>query len=597
MNWRERTVSDNLNVGGRHILDMWNSYNNGIFMINRKYQRKLVWTLEEKQDFIDTILHKYPVPLFLLVGYKDKNNEYHEDIIDGLQRLNAIFSFINGEFAVKYKGAYSYFNPDAMFAESKNVTKREKLVIDYKTCREFLLYQLSVTITEADDTTVEEIFKRINSTGRKLSRQDLRQAGSIGLFSDLVRKTSSYVRGDYTTDDIISLNKMPSISLSSGGLKYGINIRNIFWIEHGICTYENIRVSQDEEIIARILCYMLLGNNISPSSKKLDEIYESNSDIHISLENKIKQQELSQISDDFSKIYNDFKELFNSVNSTFSEWLFKNSNVSGKSKIFQALFLALYELRRNNYYIDDYTQTAKSIQKIGENKFREITDDRNWTMPVRNDAIQQFVLYLKPTMIFRQTKKDDNEWRLKFEDLLSKAIGTEQQMYDFKLGLTLLENGNRNTKIIDKITKTLTAMANTVPDEDGIIFIGVANDINAAKEYQNHYHSNWIEIDKCYVTGINDEINKYWGDLEKYLQFIKQEISKQPIQDDVKSQILNNYKAISYEDKIIVILTCKNNGHSFTYGNELYERRGSNTEKVEIGSASFNELIRRTTKY
>lgn len=596
MNRRIRTMGDNLNVGGRHILDMWNSYNKNIFMINRKYQRKLVWTLEEKQDFIDTILRKYPVPLFLLVSYKDKNNEYHEDVIDGLQRLNAIFSFINGEFAVKYKGKYSYFNPDAMYAESHNITQKEKAVIDYRTCRDFLLYQLSVTITEADDTTVEEIFKRINSTGRKLSRQDLRQAGSVGLFSDLVRKTSSYARGDYTTDDIISLNNMPNISLSSGGLKYGINIRNIFWIEHRICTYDNIRVSQDEEIIARILCCIILGNHISPSSKKLDEIYDSNSEIHLLLEHKISEKGIEQISDYFSKIFTDIKKIFESVNSNFSDWLFNEVAQSGKSKIFQALFLALHELRSENYYINNYLQTANSLKKIGDSKFREITEDQNWTIKTRNDAIQQFIFHLKPSMVLKKQKGNDKEWQLKFEDLLNKAIGVEQQMYDFKLGLTVLEDGTKNPNIISKIVKTLTSMANTNPDEDGIVIIGVANDINAAKNFQDYYNSNWIEVDKCYVTGINDEVKKFWGSLENYIQYLKREISKQPIQDDVKSQILTNYTAINYEDKTVVILKCKNNGHSFTYNNEFYERRGSNTEKVEIGSASFNELIRRTTK-
>lgn len=589
-------MSDNLNVGGRHILDMWNSYKKGIFMVNRKYQRKLVWTLEEKQDFIDTILHKYPVPLFLLVSYKDKNDEYHEDIIDGLQRLNSIFSFINGEFAVKYNGVYSYFNPDAMFAESESTAQRERAVIDYRTCRDFLLYQLSVTVTEADDTTVEEIFKRINSTGRKLSKQDLRQAGSVGMFSDLVRKISSYARGDYTTDDIISLDRMPGISLSSAGLKYGINTKNIFWIAQGICTYENIRISQDEEIVARLLSYILLGNKISPLSKKLDEIYDTKSAVHDSLESIVEREGIDQISDCFSKIYNDFKKIFESVNSNFSEWLFKNANPSGKAKIFQALFLALYELRKDNYYIENYVLVANSIKQIGDSRFREITDDRNWTIKIRNDAIQQFILCLKPAMILKKVKKDDIVWCLKFEDLLSKAVGIEQQMYDFKLGLTLLENGKRNYKIIDKITRTLTSMANTNPDEDGIVFIGVANDLSAAKEYQAHYHSGWVEVDKCYVTGVNDEINKYWGSLENYVQFLKQGIAKQPIQDDVKSQILNNFKAIYYEDRIIIIIKCKNNGHPFTYGNEFYERRGSNTEKVEIGSASFNEMMRRTTK-
>lgn len=589
-------MGDNLDVGGRHILDMWNSFEKEIFLVNRKYQRKLVWTLEEKQNFIDTILHKYPVPLFLLVGYKDKNGEYHEDIIDGVQRLNAIFSFIEGEFAVLYNGRYSYFNYNAMYAENINPSDTAKLVIDYTTCREFLLYKLPVTITEADDTTVEDIFKRINSTGRKLSKQDLRQAGAVGAFSDLVRKTASYVRGDYTTRDLVSLNEMPDISLSNSGLKYKIKIRDIFWNVHDVCTLDNIRVSQDEEIIARILCCIILGNNISPSSKKLDEIYEPDSNIHKELDNAVNEKGIEQISDYFSKIYTDFKKIFESVNSTFSDWIFDRATQSGKAKIFQALFLALHELRSSNYYISDYAQAAKAIYKIGKSRFGDITEDRNWTIKIRNEAIQQFVLYLKPKMVLKKLKKEDIEWKLKFEDLLDRAVGIEQQMYDFKLGLTVLKDGTRNPEIVSRIVKTLTAMANTDPDEDGVIIIGVADDINAARDYQKHYNSSWIETGKCFVTGVNGEVEKYWKSLENYVQYLKQEISKQPIQDDVKSQILTNFKIIEYEERTIIIIKCKNNGHSFTYGSEFYERHGSNTEKVEIGSPSFNELMKRTTK-
>lgn len=68
--------------------------------------------------------------------------------------------------------------------------------LDSDICRRFLNYQLPITTTEVSDTEIEDIFIRINSTGRKLSTQDLRQAGAIGLFSDLVRKTACYIRGD-----------------------------------------------------------------------------------------------------------------------------------------------------------------------------------------------------------------------------------------------------------------------------------------------------------------------------------------------------------------------------------------------------------------
>ena len=199
-------------------------------------------------------------------------------------------------------------------------------------------------------------------------------------------------------------------------------------------------------------------------------------------------------------------------------------------------------------------------------------------------------------MVLKKLKKEDIEWRLKFEDLLDRAVGIEQQMYDFKLGLTVLKDGTRNPKIVSKIVKTLTAMANTDPNENGVIIIGVADDINAARDYQKHYNYSWIETGKCFVTGVNGEVEKYWESLEKYVQYLKQEISKQPIQDDVKSQILTNFNIIEYEEMTIIIIKCKNNGHPFTYDSEFYERHGSNTEKVEIGSPSFNELMKRTTK-
>ena len=95
MKERVRTMANELDVKGTYILDMFMRYQGNKLFINRKYQRKLVWTVEEKQEFINTILLRYPVPLFLLVKYKAGNNkDYQYDVIDGLQRLDAIFSFI-----------------------------------------------------------------------------------------------------------------------------------------------------------------------------------------------------------------------------------------------------------------------------------------------------------------------------------------------------------------------------------------------------------------------------------------------------------------------------------------------------------------------
>lgn len=74
------------------IQSIYNWFIEGKLYVNRRYQRKLVWTLEEKQKLIDSILRKYPIPAILIAERETEPGTY--EIIDGLQRLHAIMSFI-----------------------------------------------------------------------------------------------------------------------------------------------------------------------------------------------------------------------------------------------------------------------------------------------------------------------------------------------------------------------------------------------------------------------------------------------------------------------------------------------------------------------
>ncbi len=51
---------------GMAIQEAYRHYRDGNLWVNRKYQRKLVWTTEEKERLIDSILKGYPIPLLLL---------------------------------------------------------------------------------------------------------------------------------------------------------------------------------------------------------------------------------------------------------------------------------------------------------------------------------------------------------------------------------------------------------------------------------------------------------------------------------------------------------------------------------------------------
>lgn len=72
------------------------------FIVNRKYQRKLVWTMEEKAAFIDSLQKFYSVPLFLFAN-KNIEGVTSFEIIDGMQRLNAIMAFIENEYPKNFR--------------------------------------------------------------------------------------------------------------------------------------------------------------------------------------------------------------------------------------------------------------------------------------------------------------------------------------------------------------------------------------------------------------------------------------------------------------------------------------------------------------
>lgn len=58
------------------IQSIYSWYSNDQLFVNRRYQRKLVWTLEEKQKLIDSVLKKYPVPAILIAETKGQESTF-----------------------------------------------------------------------------------------------------------------------------------------------------------------------------------------------------------------------------------------------------------------------------------------------------------------------------------------------------------------------------------------------------------------------------------------------------------------------------------------------------------------------------------------
>lgn len=160
----------------------YQNYLAGKYVVNRRYQRKLVWTLEEKQAFIDSLSKNYSVPLFLFAT-KEKDGNVQYEIIDGMQRLNAIMSFMEDEFPIEINGVSYYFDlntlTDTKYLLDQGKLEQKQPVLDRQLCVNITNYPLPNTHINTDERNIEEIFRRINSYGKQLSRQEIRQAGAL----------------------------------------------------------------------------------------------------------------------------------------------------------------------------------------------------------------------------------------------------------------------------------------------------------------------------------------------------------------------------------------------------------------------------------
>lgn len=142
---------------GISIQSLYRYFRDGTLIVNRQYQRKLVWTLSQKQRLIDSILRDYPLPLFLLADKGAPSGQSAVlEVIDGMQRLNAIFSYIENGFLLDNR----CFNIDE-FARARQAAEigafsefpKDVERISAKHCADILDYQLAVTVFpgEKDD--------------------------------------------------------------------------------------------------------------------------------------------------------------------------------------------------------------------------------------------------------------------------------------------------------------------------------------------------------------------------------------------------------------------------------------------------------------
>ena len=161
----------------RELVEDYYDRGNGPLNLSPKFQRNSVWKIKDRSLLIDTIIHRYPLPAIVLACRKDFNTgEKVLDVIDGKQRIETILLYLGELLGRNLKDKRFEAKLPCKTGERKYlVATWEQL--DEDTQKVFWEYKIPVvTIDGHDMDYVCEVFVRVNTTGKALSRSEVRNA-------------------------------------------------------------------------------------------------------------------------------------------------------------------------------------------------------------------------------------------------------------------------------------------------------------------------------------------------------------------------------------------------------------------------------------
>lgn len=170
--YREKVIAENNRFG--NIID-WNGHiieksiingqllnfylknEEGNINLSPEYQRDFVWTLKQKQEYIMALLKSRAEIRPVFIQEFDGENEKFE-VVDGKQRLNSIFGFINDEFPLEEGTFFSQLSEE-------DVKKILRFNVEYTRF-------ISFTDKIPYDFKLE-LFLELNAKGTQMSKEQI----------------------------------------------------------------------------------------------------------------------------------------------------------------------------------------------------------------------------------------------------------------------------------------------------------------------------------------------------------------------------------------------------------------------------------------
>ena len=310
------------------------------------FQRGFVWNdITRKSRLIESILLRIPIPVFYLA--QDYDGLFQ--VVDGVQRLTVINSFMQNEF--KLKNLEYLIECNGKWYKKEGVTQDNNL--DGMYTRRIEQTQLSINVIDPQTPgkVKYDIFKRINTGGKALNNQEIRNCLANNKTRGFIKELSESQSFLNATRRSVSPTRMA-----------------------------------DQELILRFIAFYLIDNKISTTTEYkggmdvlLDETIEKLNDMKVDEMKKIRMAFLAAMDGAYYLFGNNAfrksnyinKSLFLGVSRVLSKMSFESIEEKDRDVINEKITESINEDIVFRYALSMATNDARNIKTV-YNKVYEI---------------------------------------------------------------------------------------------------------------------------------------------------------------------------------------------------------------------------------
>jgi len=255
-----RIVTEQGRINLDSIVTMLESQQNGKkkYILNPEYQRRKRWSNQQKSLLIESFIINVPIPPIFL--YEVEYAVY--EVMDGLQRLTAIYEFYQEKFALEGLEYWSELEGKKYSQLPENV----KAGIDRRYLSSIILLEETAKDKEKAEELKQIVFERLNSGGEKLTPQETRNALYNGRFNQMCVKLAENE----------NFRKMWNFPLENEVedllLKSEDELKETKYDANNIKSYRRM---DDVELVLRFFAYRHIEKLTSPVEKFLDSFLKT----------------------------------------------------------------------------------------------------------------------------------------------------------------------------------------------------------------------------------------------------------------------------------------------------------------------------------